>query len=340
MPKTYNSLFDSICDFGNIHDAYLKARKCKRYNKDVLQFSSNLEEELLSLQNELSAGTYRTGKYRRFYVLEPKKRKISALPFRDRVVHHAICNVIEPLFEKKFISDSYACRKGKGSHAGSDKLTELLKTSKRKWGVVYCLKADISKYFHSIDHTVLKGILRKTIRCRKTLGLLDEIIESVDEEKGLPIGNLTSQLFANVYLNTLDHYVKETMKVGYYVRYLDDFVLLSDDKKQLQVWRKEIEVFLNGVLKLDLNVKTSIFPVTQGVDFLGYRTWATHKLLRKRSIFGMRKKLQTLAKLYGKNRRTLEDIRRVLASWLGHARHADSHNVVKRVLGGFVLCKS
>ncbi len=340
MPKTYNNLFDSICSFENLHAAYIKARKCKRYTKDVLNFSTNLEEELIMLQDDLTSGRYRTGSYKRFTIYEPKEREISALPFRDRVVHHAICAIIEPLFERKFIKDSYACRKNKGTHEASLRLSGFLRMAKQKWDKTYCLKADIAKCFHSVDHETLKNILRKTIRCQRTLLLIDEIIDSTNGHKGIPIGNLTSQLFANVYLNELDHFAKEKLKVRFYVRYLDDFILLYHDKTIVQGWRKEIEQFLREQLMLQINIKTSVFPITQGVDFVGYRTWATHKLLRKRSIIGMKKKLKKLAMLYRENSATLEDIKRVLASWLGHAQHADSYNVVKRVLKNFVLCKT
>ncbi len=332
MPKTYNALYDRICEFGNLHLAYLKARQCKRYRREVLAFSMNLEEELLLLQEELLSGSYRTGTYRHFTVYEPKKREISALPFRDRIVHHAICNVIEPLFENKFIKDSYACRRAKGSHAGSARLTEFLRRSRRMWGKVYCLQADVSKFFPSVDHGVLKAVIRKTIRCKRTLKLLDDIIDSIGTEKGMPIGNLTSQLFANVYLNELDHFAKEKLQARFYIRYMDDFLILHNEKGQLHRWRAEIEDFMKHVLNLDLNAKTAIFPVNQGVDFLGYRTWPTHKLLRKRNILGMKRKLKRLADLYQENLIALEKITPVIASWLGHAKHANSHGVVSRVL--------
>jgi retron-type reverse transcriptase len=340
MPRTYNKLIDAICSFDNLYTAYIKARKCKRYKSDVLKFSNNLEEELFALQKDLSTGGYKTGSYKKFTIFEPKKREISALPFRDRVVHHALCGVIEPFFENKFINDSYACRKGKGTHAASSVLTEYLRRSNRIWDKAYCLKGDIEKCFHSIDHEILKRIIRRTVRCRDTLILIDEIIDSTGGIKGIPIGNLTSQLFANVYLNELDHFVKEKLKVKFYVRYLDDFIIIYRDKEMVQAWRSEIEQFVEKQLRLALNTKTSVFPVKQGVDFVGYRTWSTHKLLRKRSVIGMKRKLRNLSVLYREDRVTLKDIKCVLASWLGHAQHADSYNVVKRVLKNFVLCKT
>lgn len=339
MPKTHNYLFEYIVNFENLYGAYLKARRCKRYRKEVLIFSRNVEEELLTLREELVLGTYKTGHYRKFIIYEPKKREISALPFRNRVVHHAICTVIDPLFEKKFIKDSYACRIGKGTHAAADRLVASLRHAQRIWENVYCLKSDISKFFPSINHEVLKDIIRRTIRCKRTLHLIDEIIDSAPEGIGMPIGNLTSQLFANAYLNDLDHFVKEEMQVRFYIRYMDDFVLLHYDKKQLHTWKSEIEGYLTDKLHLQLNLKTSVSPISQGVDFVGYRTWTTHRLLRKRSIIGMKRKLRKLSRLYKTNERTLADIRQVIASWLGHAKHANSYNVVKRVLGGVVFSR-
>jgi retron-type reverse transcriptase len=340
MPKTYNGLFEKIYTFENLYSAYLKARRCKRYRKEVLIFSRNVEEELLTLQEEISLGTYTTGRYRRFLVFEPKKREISALPFRDRVVHHAIHSIIEPLFERRFIFDSYGCRVGKGTHAGSARLVNFLRRAQRVWGVVYCMKADISKFFPSVDHEALKKIIRRTIRCNRTLHLIEEIIDSIPGGKGIPIGNLTSQLFANVYLDELDHFIKEKLRVKFYIRYMDDFVILNEDKIRLHKWKSDIETFLKEELRLNFNAKTSIFPISQGVDFLGYRTWPTHKLLRKRSVIGMRRKLKKLSERYRKGTVTLKDIRPVIASWLGHAKHANSYNAVKRVLGGMVFSRS
>ncbi len=336
MPRTYNNLIEKIAAFENIYDGYLKARKGKRYRDEVMRFTFNLDAELLELKEQILSGRYKTGEYFHFEIYEPKKRRISALPFRDRVVQHAICSIIEPLFDKKFISDSYGCRRGKGTHAGSDRLVKFLRRAQRTWNTVYCLKADIEKYFPSIDHCVLKALLRKTIRCKKTLMILDEIIDSTGTDKGLPIGNLTSQLFANVYLSELDHFVKRTLKVPFYLRYLDDFVLLHADKAQLKTWQDQIEQLLTEKLALSFNRKTTIFPVTQGVDFLGYRTWTTHKLLRKRSIVAMRRKMKHFAKLYASNRITLAKVHMVIASWLGHARHANGRGPVRKALAPFI----
>lgn len=329
--RTYDNLYPQIYDFGNLYEAYLKARRGHRYDPDVLIFTSNRESELIQLQNELIWKTYRTGPYRRFYVHDPKTRLVAALPFRDRVLQHALCNVIEPLFEQKFVYDSYACRSDKGTHAGADRVTEYLRRANRIWDKPYCLKADISKYFPSIRHSALLTIIRRTIACEDTLWLIQEILSSwVDlndlDPRGLPIGNLTSQLWANVYLDQLDHYVKETLRVKFYVRYMDDFVIIGGDKAELWQVKREIEDFLSDKLDLRLNGKTGIFPVSQGVDFLGYRIWADHRLLRKRSTKRIKRALKHFQKIYAQDAIDLDQINATVQSWLGHAKHADSYH--------------
>lgn len=342
MPKSYANLYPQIYDFENLYRAYLKARCGKRYRPEVLAFTARLEENLLQLQNELIWKTYRTGRYREFYVYEPKPRLIMALPFRDRVVHHALCNVIEPIFERRFIYDSYACRPGKGTHAGANRVTQFLRTLSRKYERVYCLKGDISKYFPSVDHEILRGLIRRQIACPDTLWLIDEVIASAadpedPQPKGMPIGNLTSQLFANIYLDPLDRFVKHTLRAKYYVRYMDDFILLSPDKAELWTFKREIAGFLESRLLLTLNGKTSVFPVSQGIDFLGYRIWPTHRLLRKSSVKRMKRKLKAFQKKYAQGRVTLDEINASIQSWLGHAKHANTYNLRRKLFEKFVL---
>jgi len=330
--KTYKHLYEKICDFENIYSAYLKARRNKRYRIDVLQFSYNLEHNLNRIQSELLARKYKTGKYRMFYVYEPKKRMILSLPFKDRVVQHAICNIIEPIFDKTFIYDSYACRDGKGIHKGSARLTQFLRRARNKWdNKVYCLKCDIKQYFPNINHNILSDIIGQTIRCSDTLELLDGIICSHNsiEGKSIPIGNLTSQLFANVYLNELDYYMKQHLKIKLYIRYVDDFIVLDDDKKTLGELKNNVEVFLKKKLCLALNHKSGIAPVDRGVDFLGYRTWADYKIIRKRSIRNIRRAMRKLKK----DGKTHGEIKKTLASWFGYCQHADTYKLRKKIIG-------
>lgn len=343
MAKTYNNLYPLIYDFENLYRAYLKARRNKRYQQEVLAFTANLEENLLQIQNELIWKTYRTGPYRFFYVHDPKTRLVAALPFKDRVVQHALCNIIEPIFESRFIYDSYACRVGKGTHAGADRVTQFLRIAQRKWERVYCLKGDIVQYFPSINHAILKAIIRKRIACPDTLWLIDEIIDSggdgSDCPRGLPIGNLTSQLWANVYLDQLDHFVKEVLREKYYVRYMDDFVILSGDKKHLWDIKHQIEDFLADKLDLRLNGKTGIWLISQGIDFLGYRIWPTHRLVRKSSIKRMKRKLKVFQRKYREGRIDLDKINATIQSWIGHVSYANSYNLRRKLFRAFILTK-
>jgi len=322
--------------------AYLKARRNKRYKDEVLMFSKSLEEELLNLRNQLLSKSYKTGKYRSFYVYEPKKRLIMALPFRDRVVHHALCNIIEPIFDKIFIYDSYACRINKGTHKGADRVTKFLSGCNKLEGCTYCLKGDIRQYFPSIDHKKLLEIINKKIICPNTMWLIRQIIYSPghsEYSKGLPIGNLTSQLFANIYLNELDYFVKHQLRIKFYVRYMDDFVILSKDKIQLHEIKREIECFLKEELDLELNQKTDIFPASQGIDFLGYRIWQKYRLLRKASVKKMKRKLKAFQQKYAMGQVDIEKIRQSLMSWLGHVSHCNSYNLRKKLFQQFVLVK-
>jgi len=342
--KTFDNIYPSIYDFENLECAYIKARRSKRSQDEVLRFSFNLESNLIQVQNELIYKTFETGRYRFFYVYDPKTRLVASLPFKDRVVQHALCNIVEPLFEPRFIFDSYACRKGKGMHAGANRVTSFLRETKRKWGNVYCLKCDIEKYFPSINHSILKRVIRRRISCPDTLWLIDEIIDSSGggdwERRGLPIGNLTSQLWANVYLDVLDHFVKEELRERYYVRYMDDFIILGPDKSHLWGVKHEIEHFLDEKLSLRLNGKTGIAPIEQSIDFLGYRIWSTHRRLRKSSKKRMKRKLKAFQRKYKNNEMEFEKINACIQSWLGHARHCDSYNLCKKLLNGTIFTKN
>lgn len=341
MPKRHGNLWDKVIDFDNLHAAYLKARKGHRWTSEVLRFSANLEEELINLQNQLIWGTYRTGPYRFFTIYEPKERLVAALPFRDRVAQHALCNVIGPILERRFIYHSYACRVGKGTHRGADQIQTWLRECERAWGRVYCLKADVAKYFASIDHRILMRILERVIKDRLVLTMCQEIIASgSDTGKGLPIGNLTSQWWANLYLDQLDHFVKEELRVKHYLRYMDDTVFLSPSKKELWQWYREIEGFLEDRLALRLNPKTSIFPVgPRPIDFLGYRIWPTHRLLRRDSVKRMRRKLKRMQYQYSRGEISLDKINASIQSWLGHAKHADTYGLRKKLLSSAVFAR-
>lgn len=320
--KRYTGIYEQIYDFANLERAYKKARRCKRYRNEVLRYSRNLEENLINLQNHLIWHSYEQGIYRTFYVYEPKKRLISALPFADRVAQHAINNILEPLIDRRFYYHSYACRKEKGMHKASEVLTKWLYDETFDGKPLYAIKADIHHYFQSIDHERLKATIRRIIKDEEALALLDKIIDNVGTDgKGIPVGNLTSQLFANLYLDRLDKYLKETLHVRHYIRYMDDFVIISPDKAYLRDLLQKIEFFLASELGLLLNPKTTILNCKNGVDFCGYRHFTDHKKVRKTSIRRMKRTIRA----YRKGIISEERFAKALQSWLGHIQHADAY---------------
>ena len=342
--KTHNRLFEQICSFENLLNAAQKAQRGKRFQDEVAHFNFHLERELHCLQEELQTRTYQPGAYREFYIYEPKLRKISAAPYRDRVVHHALCNVIEPIFDRTFIFDSYACRKGKGTHKAVNRFTEFSRKNR------YVLKCDIKKYFPSIDHNILKAAFRRKIRDVQTLWLMDLIIDSsnpqdhfleyfegddlltpLNRKRGIPIGNLTSQFFANIYLNGFDHFVKEGLGCRYYIRYVDDFLVFANDKAWLHQVKGEIEEYLSQ-LRLKLHrYKCQIFPVKAGTNFLGYQIFPSHRRLRKSSVTRARRRLKRLQSDYSTGKISWHEVNQSVQSWLGHIRHADTYGLRRAI---------
>ncbi len=323
--KTYKNLFEKVTSLENLYLAYQKARKGKNKRSEVLYFTYNLEKELLIIQRELINQTYKVGEYRDFIIFEPKKREISALPFKDRVVQHAIYNIIEPIFEKIFIFDSYACRKRKGTYVGIKRLEFFLRKNKN----LYALKSDIKKYFSSINHEILKKIIRKKINDKKLLNLIDKIIDSKNSEEGIPIGNLTSQLFANIFLNELDKFVKHGLRIKYYIRYMDDFVILDDEKEKLNEYRIKISEFLQS---LDLKMhekKCIIFPCKNGVDFLGYVVFKNYKRARKSTVKRGLKNIREKIRKYEKRIIDFEKLIESINSWEAYMNHGNTHLLKK-----------
>lgn len=293
-------------------------------------------------------GTYRVGPYRPFYVTIPKLRLVMALQFRDRIVQHAIYRCMNPFYDRLFIEDSYACRRGKGSHKVADKLQYWLRQVSRKPGAGwYYLKLDISKYFYRVDHAILMDILKKRIEDERLLNLLNIIINSEDTafglpagmkpeecpeelwrtDCGMPIGNLTSQMFANIYLNELDQYAKHRMHIHYYIRYMDDIIILSGNKKELAAYREEIEAFLRDKLRLELNDKTAIRPIAVGVEFVGYRIYATHRKLKKSTARRIIRRVKALTAQLAASEISREEFNRVTASYKGILQHCSSYGL-------------
>ena len=359
--KRIGNIYGTICSFENLYAAYLEARKCKRYRHEVLRFSANLEEELLAIQRELQSKTYEIGEYHKFIISEPKKRLIMALRFKDRVVQWAIYRQLNPIFDSQFIYDSYACRIDKGTHAALDRLQYWLrqadrrgKETGREW---YCLKMDITKYFYRVNHATLLRILERKIKDRDLLWLLERIVNCDREafglpldadiaqgaeverltECGMPIGNLTSQMFANLYLNELDQFVKNELHEHCFERYMDDSLILSDSKEKLHEDEKRISEFLETRLKLKLNGKTSIRPIRCGIEFVGFRIWATHIKLRKSSSKKLKRGLKRIQKMYAAGEVTLEEVKPNIMSYYGILQHFNSHKLTRKILEEFVL---
>jgi retron-type reverse transcriptase len=349
--KRANHLFERIADFENLLLASQKAQRGKRFNPAIATFNHYLEAELIQLQDELQTRTYRPGVPRQFAIYDPKPRIITAAVYRDRVVHHAVCNIVEPIYERGFISDSYACRAGKGTHAAVDRLTRAMRRN------AYVLQCDIRKYFPSIDHEILKALLRRKIVCAGALWLLDVIIDSglpqgdtiiyfpgddlfspYARERGLPIGNQTSQFFANVYLDPLDHYMKETLGIRDYLRYCDDFLVLANEKRKLWQLKDAIEAFLASRLRLLLHpTRQWVRPVVAGVDFLGYRIFPTHRRLLRASGYRFQRNLRRMQKAYRCGAISSAILNQRIAAWLGHARHADTYGLRTALLGKVVF---
>ncbi len=321
--KRFGNLYDRVCDLDNLYLAYSKARKGKSKSYGVVRFEKELDNHLLSIQRELLEQTYRTSEYDIFMIHDPKERTIYRLPFRDRIVHHAVMNILEEIWTPVFISHTYSCIKGKGIHGA---LIHLKHDLKNRDSTLYCLKMDIKKFYPSIDHEVLKYIIRKRIKDKKLLSLLDEIIDSAP---GIPIGNYLSQFFANLYLSYFDHWLKEEKKVQYYYRYADDMVLLSESKDSLHLLRKDIELYLKYRLRLNLKGNYQVFPVSdRGIDFVGYIFYHSHILMRKSIKKNFCRKT---AKINHCNI-TAKHYRIAISPWIGWSKHCNSRNLIKKII--------
>ncbi len=321
--KRHGNLFERIVELDNLFLAYRRARGGKGWQDTIRIFEDDLDENILNIQDSLVNKTFTTSKYTERMIYEPKQRIIYKLPFNpDRVIQHALMNVLELIWEGLFIHDSYACRCGKGIHAGSRRTMDFIRAVGPQG---YCLKMDISKFYPSIDHDILFEIVQRKIKCRDTLWLLEDIIYSIPGGKNVPIGNYTSQWLGNLYLNELDQFLKHGHKIRHYIRYCDDFLLLHQDKKFLGRMAEEIEAFLADRLALKLS-KCDVFPVRNGIDFLGYRHFPKHILLRKSTAKRVKRRLADLPGQLARGEISVEQYRSSLASTEGWLRWSDSHN--------------
>jgi RNA-directed DNA polymerase len=337
MPQRHDNLLDRIANFQALHAAALRAIKGKRKKPGGAAFFANLERELITLERQLKDGSYRPGRYTAFEVNDPKKRMVSAAPFRDRVVHHALCAVVEPIFEHGFIGNTFANRKGKGTH----KAIEAYEWYRDRHAHV--LRCDIFRYFPAIDHAVLKAKIRRRIVCARTLALLDLIVDGSNAQepvnrhfdgddlftpyvrrRGLPIGNLTSQFFANLYLDSFDHFVTEVLRAPY-VRYVDDFALFHDDPAVLAEWRERVERYLEGGRLLLHPRKSFVAATAEPATFLGFVLHATgQRSLPEENVRRFRNRLRGLRDQWRAGTVQPIDALPRIRAWIAHAANADT----------------
>jgi retron-type reverse transcriptase len=331
--KRYGDLWSEVIAFENLLQASKQAQKGKRFRDNVLEFNYNLESELFSLQRDLQTMTYRTGAYKTFEIVEPKRRLISAAPYRDRVVHHALCNIIVPIFDRTFIHNSYANRVGKGNHRALKQFVEFSRNNR------YVLQCDICKYFPSIDRLTLKAQIRRKIKCPDTLWLIDLIVDSSnpqepigDRQRGLPIGNLTSQFFANVYLSGFDRFVKEQLQVKNYLRYVDDFALFHSDRAFLADARCQVEAYLESIYLTIHPIKSQLFETKYGTNFVGFRVLRDRLRVRSENLRRGRRRLRVMKKAcqLGAIERNKLDLS--IQSWFAHLGHAQSWHLRQKII--------
>ncbi|MBI2040659.1 MAG: hypothetical protein HYT16_01020 [DPANN group archaeon] len=333
------NLYAEFCSMENLARAFRKARKRKTTKPYVIEFEKNLNENLTNLQTELFLHTYKPKPLKTFTIRDPKTRKISKSEFRDRVVHHALCNILEPIFEKIFICDSFANRKFKGVHKALERFDYFKrKVSSNNTKCCYVFKADIKHYFEEVNSDILIKIISKKIKDAQIIHLIKLILQNYESKEvgaGMPLGNLTSQFFANVYLNELDYFAKHELKIRHYIRYVDDFVILHRNKNILEIYKNKINGFLKLRLKLELHPdKCRIKQLTTGIDFLGFRVFYYHKLLKKRTLIKFR---GTFSKLCVPCNNLLAklDLEEFMAGWLGHIKYANTHKLQNKVLAEF-----
>jgi len=362
MAQTYKNLYPRIYEWDNLLLAYRQARRGKRARLPAATFEFYRESNPVALQDELQNQTYRPGPYHSFYIHEPKRRLISAAPFRDRVVHHALCNVIEPIFERRFIHDSYANRKGKGTHRALDRAQQFARRYR------YALPCDVRQFFPAIDHAILRGILARVIACQDTMTLVEKILDSgagvlseaydmvyfagddpstgsgqglfaANRPRGLPIGNLTSQFWANVYLNELDQFVKRQLKVKGYLRYVDDMLFFADDKKTLQDWRVAAMDFLAGLRLTIHEARAQPRPVTEGLPFLGFIVFPDHRRFKRRKGVLFQRRLKGRMVAYQRGEISFEQLDASVQGWINHVRYGDTWGLRRSILNRHPLPK-
>ena len=340
--KTYRNFYSELTSFENIFLAYKKARKHKSTRNYVIEFEKDLLNNILKLKHELETCTYTPEPLKTFILRDPKTRKISKSEFRDRIVHHALFNVLEPIYEKRFIYDSCANRKNKGNLFAIRRFYKFLRKVTKNGTLTinkynnnsiisYCLKADIKHYFETVDQQILLKIIKRKVKDEKVIWLTEQILINFNTKikgKGMPLGNLTSQFFANIYLNELDYFIKHNLRIKYYIRYVDDFVILHESYDQLLKWKGYISGFLIDNLKIELHKdKSRIIPLSRGIDFIGFRNFYYYKLLRNRNVRKMKNKIRS----YKEGIITKDKITESFQGWQAYAKWANTHKLRNKI---------
>ncbi len=342
--KVYKNIYPLIISAENLFAAWEIFRRDKRNKPDVMEIEQNIEQEIFKLHRELRDKTYQHGGYSGFWIRDPKLRRIHKATVRDRILHHAIFKVLNPIFEPTFIPNSYSCRVGKGTHKGVEDLEKMIRAESRNHTKeCWALKCDIRKFFDSIDHDILLHMLEAKIRDKNAMGLLREIVESFTarrpnlfERRGVPIGNLTSQIFANIYMNELDQFMKHELHVKNYARYTDDFVIVSTDRKYLEGLLEPMSKFLVDKLYLEMHPRKVILRrASQGADFLGYVIFPHHVLIRASTKKRMLRKTGERVAAYESGEIDKDSLEATLRSYLGVMSHANAHKLTERYRNQF-----
>ena len=346
--KSYKNLWQQLISFDNLENAYEKAKKGKLGNPKVLEFAQHWKFHICNLLRELRNKTYQPLPLKKFVLRDPKTRVICVSDFRDRVVHHALVNILRPIFEQRFIHDSFASRKNMGTLPALERFQKFMRRVSRNGKLVqnaknsnqvvgFALKCDIKHYFETVDQEILLQIINARIKDNNVIWLVKRILENYDSGtigRGMPLGNWTSQFFANIYLNELDQFVKHKLKAKYYLRYVDDFVILHNSKSTLQNYEKQIQQFLK-TLSIELHPnKCKILPLGQGINFLGFRVFYHYKIVRRRNLRKIKAKLKMLLDNYQLGSADAYDVLEVLQGWNAYAKNGNTYKLRQNLWGG------
>lgn len=332
MPKTIRNQYYKKLSYENLMEAHIKSKKGKGYRKEIIEFNLKQEEYIMWLYEQLKNKKYKHGGYTEFYVTEPKVRKIEKSRYIDRIIHRwVVDNFLEPAFVPQFIVTSYACLKERGMHRAAIYVQKTMKHCKKIWNEYYVLKMDISKYFDNINKNILLTILKRKIKDKDLIWLIKEILFAQKRGKGLEIGNYTSQMFANIYLNEVDQYIKYQLKIKYYCRYLDDSIAIVKTKKEAKEILEKIKIFLKENLELELNKKTQIFKGKQGVNFCGYKINEYRMKLRDKGKRKLKKKVKNLKSEIKNGKMTSRQAKKYLAGHRGYIKYANTKNLLEKI---------